>query len=92
MSKILKYKDFFNKDVKVYCTDGSVFEGVWSEWWDEEDNSWNDETEPYESILIEIINDSVEIYADDIERIEAANAEKAAQTERTQYSAKVTAG
>lgn len=38
MSKLLKYKNLFNKQVKVHCVDGSTVSGYWSDWISEADN------------------------------------------------------
>jgi len=76
MSKLLEYKELFDSEVVVLCTDGTTIKGCWSEWFSAEDNEWADEEEngPHgESIIIDTAGGApVEVYVAEIERIEAA--------------------
>jgi hypothetical protein len=77
MIKLSDYKNLFNKDVNVVCSDGSTFHGHWSEWWSAEENAEhaidNDREPPGESVLVGVIGGTpTEIYASDIKNIEAS--------------------
>lgn len=74
MSILEKRKSLLGKQVKVTCTDGQIFEGRWSEWWDEEDNDYlADEGIPVcESILLDTAAYPMEIVVDEIADIQEA--------------------
>jgi len=61
--------------VNVFCKDGQIIKGFWSEVFSAEDNAElaldNDREPPGESILIDTATAPLEIYVSEIERIEA---------------------
>lgn len=74
MNILEKKKDLFGKEVEVVCTDGQVIMGEWTEWWDEEDNSYlaDDGLPTCDSILIEQADASIEIRISEIQDIQKA--------------------
>ena len=75
MNILEKNKELFGKQVKVTCTDGTTALGIWSEWWDEEDNSYlaDDGLPVCDSILVDSKEQPTEILITEIESIREAH-------------------
>lgn len=68
MIDISKYESLLDENIKVFCNDGQVVIGEWTDWTSAADN----EPDP-ESITLETSNNGlVEIYVLDIKQIEKA--------------------
>lgn len=75
MNILEKNKGLFGQRVRVTCTDGTAILGIWSEWWDEEDNSYlaDDGLPVYDSILVDGEDAPVEIPITEIKSIQEAH-------------------
>lgn len=74
MNILEKNKELFGQRVRVTCTDGATILGLWSEWWDEEDNSYleDDGLPVCDSILVDSEDAPIEILITDIKAIQKA--------------------
>lgn len=72
MNILEKHKDLFGKHVKILCTDGQIVMGEWTEWWDEDDNSYlaDDGLPTCDSILIDQSGVPIEIRISEIKDIQ----------------------
>lgn len=75
MNILEKNKSLFGKEVKVTCTDSTEVFGIWSEWWDEEDNAYlaDDNLPVCDSILIDGKDNLIELRITEIESIQEAH-------------------
>lgn len=74
MNILEKNKALFGQRVRVTCTDGATILGLWSEWWDEEDNSYlaDDGLPVCDSILVDSEDTPIEIPITEIKAIQKA--------------------
>lgn len=74
MNILEKNKELFGQWVKVTLTDATVVLGTWSEWWDEEDNSYleDDGLPVCNSILVDSKGAPIEILITEIKAIQKA--------------------
>lgn len=74
MNILEKNKELLGQRVRVTFTDDTTVLGIWSEWWDEEDNSYlqDDGLPVSDSILVDCEDAPIEIPITEIQAIQKA--------------------